>query len=177
MLPAGSVAVAVMTLADQAGRRQRRREARVAGAVGRHAVTWPRNCWPSPKPEGSGAALAKNWMVKVVLGVLLSVPVSVVVLPARDGRRGQDREVLEVVGAGCGLARGVGGHAVVAEVDAETGVARRSRWTGWRCCMVARCRADGHAGAAVEGDRVAAPAAVPPIVLFEAVALERQRRP
>ena len=36
---------------------------------------------PSPKPEGSGAALAKNWTVKVALGVLLSVPESVVVPP------------------------------------------------------------------------------------------------
>ncbi len=31
---------------------------------------------PSPKPEGSGAEFRKSWMVKVVLGVELSVPLT-----------------------------------------------------------------------------------------------------
>src|SRR5260370_533280 len=53
------------------------------------AVPWPlvvtvldpRNCSPSPKPEGLLAGLAKNSSVKVVLGVLWSSPPTVVVLP------------------------------------------------------------------------------------------------
>ncbi len=34
----------------------------------------PRYVCPSPKPEGSAVALAKNWMLKVMPGVLLSAP-------------------------------------------------------------------------------------------------------
>src|SRR5947208_1343695 len=40
-------------------------------------VVWPRKVCPWTKPVGA-AVLAKNWRVKVVLGVLLSVPVIVV---------------------------------------------------------------------------------------------------
>src|SRR3954452_6740692 len=37
-------------------------------------VVVPRKRSPSPEPEGSRVTLAKNWIVKVVFGVLWSVP-------------------------------------------------------------------------------------------------------
>src|SRR3990170_3978543 len=40
----------------------------------------PRNVLPSPKPDGSAVGLEKNWMVKVFLGRLVSVPLICVVL-------------------------------------------------------------------------------------------------
>src|SRR5262249_57358541 len=47
-------------------------------------VTWeaPRKVCPSPKPDGSSAALAKNSRRKLVLGVLLREPPMVVEPPA-----------------------------------------------------------------------------------------------
>src|SRR5215210_3524386 len=41
-------------------------------------LLWPMKVLPSLKPEGSGAGLEKNWMVKVLLGVELRAPVMVV---------------------------------------------------------------------------------------------------
>jgi hypothetical protein len=40
----------------------------------------PRKALPSQKPEASASGLLKNWMVKVLPGVLLRLPVIVVVL-------------------------------------------------------------------------------------------------
>ena len=42
----------------------------------------PMKVLPSPKSEGSFLALEKNWMVKVFLGLLFSVPFIVVVVPS-----------------------------------------------------------------------------------------------
>src|SRR5215218_8667410 len=45
------------------------------------SVVVPRSAWPSPWPDGSGTTWLKNWTVKVVLGVLLSVPWTNVAFP------------------------------------------------------------------------------------------------
>ncbi len=44
------------------------------------AVAVPRKVWPWPKPEGSAVVLEKKSRLKVVLGVLVSVPEIVVPL-------------------------------------------------------------------------------------------------
>ena len=79
VLPFGSVAVAVM---DRLAARARAATTAVKLALPEPSVvtivTGRGRSGPAPKPEGSAAALAKNWMVKAVFGVLLSVPVMVV---------------------------------------------------------------------------------------------------
>src|SRR5208337_5183512 len=80
VLPAGSVAVVVKNWPTRGGV-DRGTEKLALPEPSVVTPVWPRYCWPSPKPEGSGAALAKNWTVKVALGVLLSAPERVVVPP------------------------------------------------------------------------------------------------
>ena len=46
-------------------------------------VVVPTNVCPSPKPEGSGVALAKNCSVKLELGTLLSEPEMTVEVPVK----------------------------------------------------------------------------------------------
>ena len=58
----------------------------------------PRNVAPSPLPDASQAVLPKNSIRNVAFGVLLSVPWR------RRRMLYQDREVLQVVGAGIGVA-------------------------------------------------------------------------
>ena len=77
----------------------------------------PRNVCPSPFADGSHELLPKNCTVKVLTGMLLSVPVA----PARH--RGQHREVLEVVGAGVGIGEVVRRHAGDTEIDAQVRIA------------------------------------------------------
>src|SRR5262245_21060519 len=80
VLPAGSVAVALTTCpsATATGNVAVKLTSPLPSVV---TVVAPRKVCPSPNPDGSATALAKNSMRKTVLGVLLSVPV-MVVLPA-----------------------------------------------------------------------------------------------
>ncbi len=87
----------------------------------------------------------------MVLGVLLNVPVTVVVPPELVDR-GDDREVLVVVGAGV-RDRVVQGHAVAAQVDPQPGVGE-DRVEADRVAGPGR-GVDVHADAGAEGDRVA----------------------
>ena len=88
----GSVAVAVTTSPGAA--RQGDLEAGVAGGVGGDRGRAEERC-PSPKPDGSAAALAKKSSVNVVLAVLFSVPATSG--GAAGQGRGEHREVLEAV--------------------------------------------------------------------------------
>ena len=81
VLPFGSVAVAVMKLPEGIA------IGKVTAKLARQppfvvTVAEPMSISPSPKPEGSQAALEKNSIVNVMLGVLFSVPSMVVVPPA-----------------------------------------------------------------------------------------------
>jgi hypothetical protein len=81
VLPFGSVAVAVMKLPERIA------IGKVTAKLARQppfvvTVVEPMSISPSPKPEGSQAALEKNSIVNVMLGVLFSVPSMVVVPPA-----------------------------------------------------------------------------------------------
>lgn len=72
VLPAGSVAVALITLLVPLSGSVAENEALPLASV---VTFWnPRNFWPSPNPIGSAAALEKNSMRNVVFAVELSVP-------------------------------------------------------------------------------------------------------
>lgn len=81
VLPFGSVAVAVMKLPEgiAIGKVTAKLATQPPFVV---TVAEPMSISPSPKPEGSQAALEKNSIVNVMLGVLFSVPSMVVVPPA-----------------------------------------------------------------------------------------------
>src|SRR5689334_24521632 len=72
VLPAGSVAVEVMSALSGAGNESGPKLASPLTSVVTSVV--PRKFWPSPYPVASHVALAKNSRRKVVFGVLLSVP-------------------------------------------------------------------------------------------------------
>src|SRR4051794_30299209 len=82
VLPAASVAVAVTTrpVATPTGKLTENAALPLPSVL---TAVKPRKVWPSPKPDGSAASLAKNSSRKpVVLGVLLNVPATVVLPPA-----------------------------------------------------------------------------------------------
>ena len=72
MLPAGSVAVAVISASSGAANVSGPKAVLPLESVVTSAV--PMNCWPSPWPEGSQISLAKNSSRKAVDGVEFSVP-------------------------------------------------------------------------------------------------------
>ena len=75
MLPEGSVAVAVMNWPVEIKTGELIRKFILAFPPPSVVTTIePMNFCPSPNPEGSQAILEKNSSIKVVLGVLLSVP-------------------------------------------------------------------------------------------------------
>src|SRR5689334_6840137 len=83
VLPAGSVAVALMNW--PAGVTTGAVNVKLARpALSVCARTEPRKVRPWPKPEGSGVGFEKSWMVNVVLGVLSSVPSTVVLVETFD---------------------------------------------------------------------------------------------
>ena len=90
MLPLASVAVAVMNCPERSW---------LIGTLKERLRTFVssyRRVLPSPKPDPSAEELMKNWMVKVCLGALFSVPFMVVVVPSifiDDGRVTQGTRV------------------------------------------------------------------------------------
>ena len=99
-------------------------------------VTWvePNAVCPWPYPHGSAVGLVKNWIRKVVLGTLFSVPWMWVSEPF-EVTVGQDRVILEVVGPV--RLRSIGRDAVGGS-PARPDRFRAGRWR--RCCWTGCCR-------------------------------------
>src|SRR5687768_5721778 len=82
VFPPGPVAVAVTNCpAGAAGKSETLNAARPAASVVTVVVAGSNGVWPSSAAAGVAPALAKNWRVNVVLGVLSSTPDTCIVAP------------------------------------------------------------------------------------------------